>query len=132
MKRSEVEGLAGIWPEGRPLIGMVHLEPLPGSPRWGGSMLAVLARAEADARALQHAGFDGILVENFLDAPFFPTAVPPETTAALTRSVSVLVDRLDIPIGVNVLRNDGCPFHPSERAHQLDVDRPRPHRGSGA
>jgi uncharacterized protein len=41
----------------RVLIGMVHLLPLPGSPRWGGSMEEVVERAVADARALEAGGF---------------------------------------------------------------------------
>ncbi|MBT7501638.1 MAG: phosphorybosylanthranilate isomerase, partial [Gemmatimonadales bacterium] len=70
-------GLSSVWPSGHPLIGMVHLLPLPGSPRWGGSMHRVLDRAEADANALAKAGFDGVIVENFGDVPFFPDVVPP-------------------------------------------------------
>ena len=44
---------------GRPrlLVGMVHLAPLPGSPRWAGSLDAVVAAAVADARALAEGGF---------------------------------------------------------------------------
>jgi len=40
------------------LIGMVHLEPLPGSPRWAGSMEDVARAAIADARALAGGGVD--------------------------------------------------------------------------
>ena len=47
-------------------------------------MHRVLDRAEADANALAKAGFDGVIVENFGDVPFFPDVVPPETIAALT------------------------------------------------
>lgn len=88
------------------LIGMVHLLPLPGSPRWGGSIDAVVARATGDAEALAASGFDGVLVENFLDAPFYAESVPAETVAALTRAVAAVRDVVDLPVGVNVLRND--------------------------
>ena len=33
-------------------IGVVHLPPLPGSPRWQGDINAVMARAQQDALAL--------------------------------------------------------------------------------
>src|SRR5205807_2041490 len=46
---------------------MVHLSPLPGSPRWAGSMATVIDRALADARALADNGFDALLLENFAD-----------------------------------------------------------------
>ena len=65
----------------KPIVGMVHLAPLPGAPRWGGSMAPVLERARADAIALTAGGVDAILVENFLDAPFYPERVPAETIA---------------------------------------------------
>jgi membrane complex biogenesis BtpA family protein len=97
---------ARLWPEGRALIGMVHLLPLPGAPRWGGSMDEVLARASADARALEAGGMDGVLVENFLDMPFLRGPVAPETVAAMARVVSAVVAASRVPVGVNVLRND--------------------------
>lgn len=89
-----------------PVVGMVHLLPLPGSPRWAGSMKPVLQRAEADAAALVAGQLDGILIENYGDAPFFPDRVPPETVAALARIVATLVEACPVPVGVNVLRND--------------------------
>jgi len=97
---------ARLWPDKRPLIGMVHLLPLPGAPRWKGSMDEVEERALADAHALADGGMDGVLVENFLDAPFLPGAVPPETVAAMARIVRSVRATVDVPLGVNVLRND--------------------------
>jgi membrane complex biogenesis BtpA family protein len=100
------QGLQAVWPEGKPLIGMVHLLPLPGSPRWGGSMERVLERALTDARHLHEGGMQGILVENFLDAPFYGSVAPPETVAAMSRIVASVCGAVDVPVGVNVLRND--------------------------
>lgn len=95
-----------LWPGGRTLIGMVHLLPLPGAPGWRGSMDEVLARASADARALAAGGMTGVLVENFLDVPFLPGRVAPETVAAMARVVSAVLADVSVPVGVNVLRND--------------------------
>ena len=85
---------------------MVHLLPLPGAPRYDGSMQQVLDRAVRDARALADGGVDGIIVENYGDAPFFPDVVPPVTVAALTRAIEEVRRAVRLPIGVNVLRND--------------------------
>ena len=95
-----------LFPAGATLVGMVHLQPLPGSPRWGGSMAAVLSRAERDATALVDAGFDAVLVENYGDVPFAAGTVGPETVAALTAAVGAVRSAVDVPVGVNVLRND--------------------------
>jgi len=91
----------------RTIIGMVHLPPLPGSPRWDGSMARVVESALADARALVEGGVDAVLVENFGDAPFTPGRVEPATVAAM--SVVAAEVRKALPrthLGVNVLKND--------------------------
>jgi len=85
---------------------MVHLGPLPGSPRHTGEFDRVLERAVDDARILAASGFDAVMVENFGDAPFFADDVPKATVAAMTRAVTAVVDAVPIPVGVNVLRND--------------------------
>ncbi len=95
-----------LWGEMTPVVGMVHLPPLPGSPAWGGSMDELIATAAEDARHFVEGGLDGILVENFGDAPFFPGTVPPETLAAMAVVVKEIVGTAPVPVGVNVLRND--------------------------
>ncbi len=94
------------WPQAGALVGMVHLLPLPGAPGWGGSMDDVLRRALEDTTALVEGGMDAVLVENYLDVPFHPGPVPPETVAAMARVVSAVVAASPLPVGVNVLRND--------------------------
>ena len=89
------------------LIGVIHLRPLPESPRYGGDLASVVSSAERDARALAEAGFDGIMVENFGDAPFVPDRVSPVTVAAMTAcAVAVRAAAPKVALGVNVLRND--------------------------
>ena len=46
------------------------------------------------------------MVENFGDAPFYPDDVPTVTVAAMTRCIAA-VNEVGLPVGVNVLRNDG-------------------------
>lgn len=89
------------------VIGMVHLKPLPGAPRYENNIGAVVEAALADAAALEQGGVDGIIVENFFDAPFFKERVPPETVASMARVVTILRQKTKLPLGVNVLRNDG-------------------------
>jgi len=89
-----------------PVIGVVHLLPLPTSPRWGGSLKAVIDRAEQEATALASGGIDGIIVENFFDAPFTKNQVDPAVVSAMTIVVQKIQNLVTIPIGINVLRND--------------------------
>jgi membrane complex biogenesis BtpA family protein len=69
-------------------------------------MEEVLDRALADTEALVGNGMDGVLVENFLDAPFFAEKVPTHTVAAMTRVTAAVCAAAGVPVGVNVLRND--------------------------
>jgi membrane complex biogenesis BtpA family protein len=89
------------------VIGMVHLRALPGAPRYSGNFSTVIDAALSDAAALEQGGVDGIMLENFFDAPFFKDRVPPETVASMSRVVTTLRQKTKLPLGVNVLRNDG-------------------------
>jgi membrane complex biogenesis BtpA family protein len=89
-----------------PIIGCVHLQPLPGSIGFSGSLEEVYDQALKEAIILQEHGVDAVIVENFGDAPFFPDEVPSYTVSCMSVIVDRIVSRLAIPVGVNVLRND--------------------------
>jgi membrane complex biogenesis BtpA family protein len=90
----------------KPIIGVVHLPPLPGSPKHTLPIEKILERALKDAKTYSDGGIDGIIIENFGDVPFYPDKVGPETIAAMTHVASRVEDAIDIPIGIQVLRND--------------------------
>ncbi len=90
----------------RPIIGVVHLLPLPSSPRWGGNLKVAIERAEQEAVALASGGVDGMIVENFFDAPFTKNNVDPAVVSAMTIVVQRIQNLVTQPVGINVLRND--------------------------
>ncbi|PSP54905.1 phosphorybosylanthranilate isomerase [Halobacteriales archaeon QS_1_67_19] len=91
-----------------PVVGVVHLSPLPGAPKFAGDFDAVRGAALRDARRLEAGGVDAILLENFGDAPFYPDDVPKHVVAAMTRVATEIRDEVDLPLGINVLRNDAA------------------------
>lgn len=93
----------------RPVMGMVHLPPLPGAPRYDhdGGRAAIHDAARRDAERLAAGGVDAVMVENFGDAPFYPDEVPGHVVADLTALARTVGDATGLPVGVNVLRNDG-------------------------
>ena len=99
--------LTEVFKTPHPVIGVVHLLPLPLSPRWQGSLQAVVDRAEQEAVALASGGVHGILVENFFDAPFTKDSVDPVVVSAMSLVLQRLQTLVTLPLGVNVLRNDG-------------------------
>jgi membrane complex biogenesis BtpA family protein len=92
------------------LVGVIHLPPLPGSPRGELSALECARSAATCAKALVDASYDAIILENFGDTPFFAGKVPPITIAAMTACGIAVRDVVSAPstttIGINVLRND--------------------------
>ncbi|HQY87620.1 MAG TPA: BtpA/SgcQ family protein [Tepidisphaeraceae bacterium] len=90
------------------LIGMIHLKPLPGSPGWAFDLDAIRDAALRDAEALAKGGVDAIMIENFGDTPFFKDNLPPVTVAAMSVLADAVGRAVDVPIGINCLRNDGA------------------------
>src|SRR6266498_403860 len=88
------------------LLGVIHLRPLPGAPRWQGDLESVITLAVNDARAYERGGADALFIENFGDVPFTKSSVGPETVAAMTAAGRAVRAAVKLPIGFNVLRND--------------------------
>jgi membrane complex biogenesis BtpA family protein len=89
----------------KPLIGMIHLAGLPGSPG-ARPMDNVLERAITEAGVLADAGYDALLVENYGDLPFLPGRVKEHTVVAMALAAREISGRYSLPLGINVLRND--------------------------
>ncbi len=86
---------------------MLHLPALPGSSRAEQSVGDIEARVVAEARLLQEVGFHAAIIENFGDVPFFKDRVDATTIAAMTRlACAVRAAAPELPLGINVLRND--------------------------
>ncbi len=88
------------------VVGMIHLDALPGAPKFDGHWDAIRDAMFRDARRLETGGVDALLVENFGDSPFYADDVPKHVVASMTALVRDLALEVDPPLGVNVLRND--------------------------
>ena len=87
------------------VVGMVHLLPLPGTLGYGGDIEAIYARALADADALQQAGVDAMIVENTNDKPD-SEKLEPEQLAVLAAATRMVVERVNVPVGVDAAFTD--------------------------
>ena len=89
----------------KPIIGMIHLPPLPGYANSPG-IDEIIRRAVRDLRVLEEAGIDGVLIENECDRPH-RIAANPETIAAMTRVTRAVVQESEKAIvGCEILLND--------------------------
>ena len=102
-----MQGINQLFSHPKPIIGVVHLPPLIGSPQSTQPFHEIRTRALSDAGILIDNGIDGVIIENYGDVPFQPDIVEPHTVAAL----ALVTDEIrghhpQTPIGLNVLRND--------------------------
>jgi membrane complex biogenesis BtpA family protein len=102
----ERQGFKDVFGPDKVGIGVIHLAPLPGSPAHVSDLDSITAKAVEEANIIEKAGFGGLIVENYGDIPFHRDDVGPETIASMALIVKAVRDAVDLPIGINVLRND--------------------------
>jgi membrane complex biogenesis BtpA family protein len=88
----------------KPIIGMVHLPALPGTPLFdnSGGMAAIRDWVRRDLDALQSGGIDAVMFCNENDRPYRLDA-DFASVAAITDVVASVREELTVPFGVNVL-----------------------------
>ncbi len=96
--------LSEVFGTPKPIIGMLHLPPLPGDPAYDSArgLQHALAWARADLKALQDGGVDAVMVSNEASLPYL-TRVEPITVACMARLIGELRGEFRVPLGVNVL-----------------------------
>ena len=96
--------LTSMFKTEKPVIGMLHLRPLPGDPLYypGGSVSQVVEAAKRDLEALQQGGVDGILITNELSMPY-EQHVSPSTLASMGYVIGALSHDLSTPWGAEAI-----------------------------
>jgi membrane complex biogenesis BtpA family protein len=102
-----LNSLADLFGVEKPVIGMVHLWPLPGAVGYTGyGMDPILDHARRDAEALLEGGVDGLIVENMWDLPYYVGSdVHVEAITAQAVAARAIKDMARMPVGVNVIHN---------------------------
>lgn len=102
-----LDTLADLFQVEKPIIGMVHLWPLPGAPGYTGyGIKTITENARRDAAALLDGGVDGLIVENMWDLPYYVgTDVQLDAVTAQAVVASQIAEMVDVPVGVNVIHN---------------------------
>jgi membrane complex biogenesis BtpA family protein len=104
----------------KPVIGVIHVGALPGTPRSSQSVAEIVASAGNEARMYREAGVDGVIIENMHDVPYLRGEVGPEIVAAMT-AVAVEVKReCGLPAGVQILA--GANIEAMAVAHAAGLD----------
>jgi membrane complex biogenesis BtpA family protein len=96
--------LADIFSQKKPIIGVIHLPALPGSPRYS-KMDDISNFAISDARSLEEGGCDGLIIENYWDQPFLEK-MGVAAIASMTKIAYEIKQNTSLPLGISALRND--------------------------
>ena len=94
------ESLFGVT---RALIGVVHLQALPGTPANKHDVAAITSIAVEEARIYRDAGFHAVVIENTHDRPYLKTSVGPEIIAAMSVVSAEVRRAVELPVGIQVL-----------------------------
>lgn len=108
---TEKRFIKDIFKQNKPVIGMIHLRPLPGSPLYDPANISVNKITEIaldEAIKLENAGVDGLQIENIWDYPYLKGSdIGHETTTTMAVIASKIKESVDIPIGINCHLNGG-------------------------
>ncbi len=97
---SVIESLFGVK---RALIGVVHLQALPGTPASKFELATITSMAVEEAVVYRDAGFHAFLIENTHDRPYLKASVGPEIVAAMSVVGMEVRRAVTLPLGVQVL-----------------------------
>ena len=107
----EKNHLESIFQKKKPIIGMIHLRPLPGSPLYDPQkqdFQKIIDIALEEAKILKEEGIDGLQVENIWDFPYLPgEKIGYETVASLSIAALEVRKETGLPVGINCHLNGG-------------------------
>ena len=86
------------------IIGMIHVDALPGTPKSKNNMRIIIEKAKKEAEIYKKAGIDAVMLENMHDVPYLNKEIGPEIISAMT-AVCVEVKKIlsDISCGIQIL-----------------------------
>lgn len=104
----------------KPVIGVIHVGALPGTPRSSQNVNELVSTAKREAQIYKECGVDGVIIENMHDVPYLRAEVGPEIVAAMTAIATEVKRACDLPIGIQILA--GANIETMAVAHAAGLD----------
>ncbi len=89
--------------QAKPVIGVIHVGALPGTPRNTQTVSELVTTARHEAQLYRESGVDGVIIENMHDVPYLRCEVGPEIVAAMTAIAGEVKSECDLPVGIQIL-----------------------------
>ena len=112
-----------IFPTSKPVIAMIHVDALPGTPRHQFSIAEITDHAIREAELYRRAGVDVIAIENMHDIPYLKHTGGPEIVAAMTMIGQAIKATCGLPCGLQILAGANTEAMAAAHAAQLDFIR---------
>lgn len=104
----------------KPVIAMIHVGALPGTPANGLSLADIERQALHEAKTFRDAGVHGLMIENMHDTPYLRGNVGPEIVAAMAIISRAVKESSRLPCGVQILA--GANLEAMAVAHAAGLD----------
>ena len=92
-----------IFKSPKPVIAMIHVGALPGTPASGLTLAAIEAQAVREAKIYRDAGVHGVMLENMHDTPYLRGHVGPEIVASMALIARAVKVAAGLPCGIQIL-----------------------------
>src|SRR6185503_5150425 len=112
--------VSSLFPNPKPVIGVIHVGALPGTPGSSLPVAELVVSARAEAKIYRECGVDGVIIENMHDVPYMRGEVGPEIVAAMTAIGSEVKSECGLPVGVQILA--GANIEAMAVAHAAGLD----------
>ena len=112
--------MTSLFSRPKPVVGVIHVGALPGTPRSSQSVAELVVSAREEAKIYRECGVDGVIIENMHDVPYLRGEVGPEIVAAMTAIGTEVKTECSLPVGVQILA--GANIEAMAVAHSAGLD----------
>ena len=95
--------MTSLFSSHKPVVGVIHVGALPGTPRASRTVAELVRSARDEAKVYREGGVDGIIIENMHDVPYLKGEVGPEIVAAMTAIGAEVKTQCQLPVGIQIL-----------------------------
>ena len=95
--------MTALFTQSKPVIGVIHVGALPGTPRSTQTVAELIAAARREATLYRDGGVNAVMIENMHDVPYLRGEVGPEIVAAMTAIGSEVKIASGLPVGIQIL-----------------------------
>ena len=112
--------MTSLFTRSKPVVGVIHVGALPGTPRSSQTVAELVASAREEAKIYRECGVDGVIIENMHDVPYLRGEVGPEIVAAMTAIATEVKNECRLPVGIQILA--GANIEAMAVAHAAGLD----------